>query len=114
MNALSKATRTMGHIDVENRGAVLVAHIHGGPHALFDAAMSKQLKELIDRADRDPNIRAVIFTGAHPERFLSHADVTWLKQGGSDSRPSIHGLRGLSRGRRGPSTDCRSSDRFCR
>lgn len=82
MNASSKTIQATGRVDVESRGAVLVARLHGGPLALFDAAMSKQLKELVDRADRDPNIRAVIFTGAHPERFLSHADVNWLKQGG--------------------------------
>ncbi len=67
---------------MENHGAVLVACIDGGPHALFDAALTKQLKELVDRADRDPNIHAVVFTGTHPDRFLSHSDVTWLQQGG--------------------------------
>ena len=74
--------RADGHIDVENHGAVLVARIDGGPHALFDAALTKQLKELVDRADRDPNIHAVVFTGTHPDRFLSHSDVAWLQQGG--------------------------------
>jgi enoyl-CoA hydratase/carnithine racemase len=29
-----------------------------------------------------PNIHAVVFTGAHPDRFLSHADVAWLQEGG--------------------------------
>ena len=77
-----KEPRADGHIDVENHGAVLVARIDGGPHALFDAALTKQLKELVDRADRDPNIHAVVFTGTHPDRFLSHSDVTWLQQGG--------------------------------
>ena len=77
-----KYTRTNGHIDIEHRGAVLVARIDGGPHALFDVTIAKQLKELVDRADRDPNIHAVVFTGAHPDRFLSHADVTWLQEGG--------------------------------
>src|SRR5947208_15258736 len=76
------ATRTGGHIKVEDRGAILVAHIDGGPHALFDAALTKQLKELVDRVDRDPNIHAVVFTGTHPDRFLSHSDVTWLQHGG--------------------------------
>src|SRR5437660_11758763 len=73
--------RTDGHIDVENHGAVLVAPTDGGRHALFDAALPKQLKELVDRADRDPNIHAVVFTGTHPDRFLSHPDVAWLLQG---------------------------------
>ncbi|MFZ1300957.1 MAG: enoyl-CoA hydratase/isomerase family protein [Candidatus Microsaccharimonas sp.] len=83
-NTLSSraTTRTGGHIDVEDRGAVLVARIDGGPHALFDVAIAQDLKALVDRADKDPNIHAVVFTGTHPDRFLSHADVTWLQQGG--------------------------------
>jgi enoyl-CoA hydratase/carnithine racemase len=95
MNAVSKTASVTGHIEVENHGSVLVAHIHGGPHAVFDASMAKQLKELVDRADRDPNIRAVIFTGAHPERFLSHADVKWLKQGGLGFPPINTTIAGL-------------------
>jgi enoyl-CoA hydratase/carnithine racemase len=88
-------TGSHGHIDIEERGAVLVARIDGGPHALFDAALTKQLKELVDRADRDPNIHAVVFTGTHPERFLSHSDVTWLQQGGVGFPPINTGFAGI-------------------
>jgi hypothetical protein len=35
-----KEPQADGHIDVENHGAVLVARIDGGPHALFDAALT--------------------------------------------------------------------------
>src|SRR5438045_575554 len=89
------ATRTNGHIKVEDRGAVLVAHIDGGPHALFDAALTKQLKELVDRVDRDPNIHAVVLTGTHPDRFLSHSDVTWLQQGGVGFPPINTRIAGI-------------------
>src|SRR5213080_2037275 len=89
------ATRTNGHIKVEDRGAVLVAHIDGGPHALFDAALTKQLKELVDRVERDPNIHAVVFTGTHPDRFLSHSDVTWLQQGGVGFPPINTRIAGI-------------------
>ncbi|WP_307674606.1 enoyl-CoA hydratase/isomerase family protein [Streptomyces sp. V4I2] len=54
---------------------------------MFDPEMSKQLKELVDRADRDPDIRAVVFTGTHPDRFLSHSDVRWLQKGGTGFPP---------------------------
>ena len=87
--------RADGHINVENHGAVLVARIDGGPHALFDAALTKQLKELVDRADRDPNIHAVVFTGTHPDRFLSHSDVTWLQQGGVGFPPINTRIAGI-------------------
>jgi enoyl-CoA hydratase/carnithine racemase len=90
-----KEPRADGHIDVENHGAVLVARIDGGPHALFDAALTKQLKELVDRADRDPNIHAVVFTGTHPDRFLSHSDVTWLQQGGVGFPPINARIAGI-------------------
>ena len=90
-----KEPRADGHIDVENHGAVLVARIDGGPHALFDAALTKQLKELVDRADRDPNIHAVVFTGTHPDRFLSHSDVTWLQQGGVGFPPINTRMAGI-------------------
>ncbi|MER8376757.1 enoyl-CoA hydratase/isomerase family protein [Mesorhizobium sp. M1409] len=89
------ATGTHGHIDVEEHGKVLVARIDGGPHALFDAALTKQLKELVDRADRDPNIHAVVFTGTHPDRFLSHSDVTWLQQGGIGFPPINTRIAGI-------------------
>lgn len=95
MTSDSAKTGAHGHIDIEERGPVLVARIDGGPHALFDAALTKQLKELVDRADRDPNIRAVVFTGTHPERFLSHSDVTWLQQGGVGFPPINTGFAGI-------------------
>ena len=90
-----KEPRADGHIDVENHGAVLVARIDGGRHALFDAALTKQLKELVDRADRDPKIHAVVFTGTHPDRFLSHSDVTWLQQGGVGFPPINTRIAGI-------------------
>jgi len=66
-------------------GAVLIARLHGGPHDLFGAEIANQLEELVDRVDRDPSVHAVVITGAHPERFVSHADVRWLQEGGAAS-----------------------------
>ena len=77
-----------GHLEVEDRGAVQVVRIHGGPHALFGLDIADQLEELIERVDKDPDVHAVVFTGIHPERFISHADVRWLQEGGADS-PSV-------------------------
>ena len=72
-----------GHLEVEDRGAVVLVRVDGGRHALFDAEISRQLEQLVDRVEKDPNVRAVVFTGAHPERFVSHADVRWLQEGGA-------------------------------
>ena len=83
-----------GQLEIEDRGAVLVARVDGGPHALFGRDIAGQLEELVDRADRDPRIRAVVLTGAHPGRFVSHADVRWLQEGGAAIPPV--GRRGAS------------------
>jgi enoyl-CoA hydratase/carnithine racemase len=83
-----------GHLDVEDRGAVVIVRVDGGPHGLFGAEIADQLAELVDRVDRDPGVHAVVFTGAHPERFVSHADVRWLQEGGA-AVPSV-GPRGAS------------------
>lgn len=83
-----------GHLHVEDRGAVQIVRIDGGPHGLFGLDIAGQMDELVRRFDRDPSIHAVVFTGAHPERFVSHADVRWLQEGGADT-PSV-GRRGAS------------------
>lgn len=96
---MSKTVHTpfsTGKISVQDHGAVLVAHLDGGPHALFDAAMAEQLQALVDRADRDPAIGAVVFTGTHPDRFLSHSDVHWLQEGGTGFPPINRTLAKLS------------------
>jgi enoyl-CoA hydratase/carnithine racemase len=61
----------------------------------LDQEIARQLKVLVDRADRDPNIRAVVFTGTHPDRFLSHSDVTWLQEGGVGFPPINTGTAGV-------------------
>src|SRR5215211_8766815 len=69
-------------LEIEEHGTTLIVRIDGGEHALLDPGMAAQLGRLVDRADKDPSIHAVVFTGAHPDRFLSHADVAWLQEGG--------------------------------
>jgi len=71
-----------GRLEVETRGGTLVVRIDGGPYQLFGAEVARQLEALVDRADKDPDIHAVVFTSAHPKRFISHADVKWLQEGG--------------------------------
>ena len=80
-------SQPVGHVAIEGHAGVLVARLNGGPHALFDASIAQELKELVDRADRDPDIHAVVFTGTHPDRFLSHSDVAWLQEGGTGFPP---------------------------
>jgi enoyl-CoA hydratase len=88
------AQKESGRLDIEERGAVLIARIDGGPRQVFGPDIAEQLAVLVDRADRDPDIRAVVFTGTHPDRFVSHAEVRWLQEGGA-AVPSV-GRRGAS------------------
>ncbi len=88
------AGEVRGSIEVDDRGAVLVARIDGGPLGLFGNDIAEALEELVERADAAPNVQAVVFTGTHPERFVSHAEVRWLQEGGSAVPPV--GTRGAS------------------
>lgn len=88
------AEEVRGTLEVEDRGAVLVARVDGGPLGLFGNDIAEQLDALVDRADSDPNVHAVVVTGTHPERFVSHAEVRWLQEGGA-TVPSV-GVRGAA------------------
>ncbi|WP_027006791.1 enoyl-CoA hydratase/isomerase family protein [Conexibacter woesei] len=64
-----------GSVQVEQRGNVLVATIANPPHALMDREIQMGLMALARRADEDPDVGAVVLTGAHPSRFIAHFDV---------------------------------------
>lgn len=83
-----------GHLETEDRGAVLIVRVDGGQHSLFGLDIANQLEELVDRVDGNPKVRAVVFTGARPGRFVSHADVRWLQEEGAAVPPL--GRRGAS------------------
>ena len=74
------------HIDIEERkGGVLLARFVTGELGLFESPIAEDLANLVDRAERDDAVTAVVLTGTHPERFLSHASVDWLQRGGAAS-----------------------------
>lgn len=74
---------TAGSIVVEERGKVLVGRIHGSAHAELTPGVIVDLADLVTRADSTPSVRAVVLTGVHPRRFVAHASVPWLREGGS-------------------------------
>lgn len=77
-------TEDKAHITTEAHGSTLLVKVDGGKHGLFGLELSKLIDEVVDKADSDPNIHAVVFTGARPDRFVSHADVRWLQEGGAE------------------------------
>lgn len=72
-----------GRIEVERRGSVWIARLDGGPLGLMGLNMAEELAALLDRVEEDASVDAVVFTGTHPKRFVGHADVRWLQEGGA-------------------------------
>ena len=87
------ATHRLG-IDVEQRGRVLLARLQGGPRGEFGPEIAADLDALVTRAETDEGVGAVVITGSHPDRFVAHAELRWLQEGGAAS-PSV-GPRGAS------------------
>lgn len=84
-------TLTQNHrlgIEVQQRGRVLLARLLGGPRGEFGPEIAADLAALITRAETDDSVGAVVITGAHPERFVAHANLRWLQEGGAAS-PSV-------------------------
>lgn len=70
-------------LDIQVHGNTLHAKIHSGAYQEFGSELALLLEALLDRVENDPNIRAVVFSSAHSSRFISHADVKWLQEGGA-------------------------------
>ena len=81
------ATHRLG-IDVEQRGRVLLARLQGGPRGEFGPEIAADLDALVTRAETDEGVGAVVITGSHPDRFVAHAELRWLQEGGAASPAS--------------------------
>ncbi len=49
------------------------------PVNIQDVAMLDDLNSLADMLEKDNSVKVVVFQSAHPEIFVAHADVTFLK-----------------------------------
>ena len=100
----------MGEVRIEQRGRTLLATLDNPPHALMDAEVVDGLERLVDRAESDDGVGAVVLTGAHPERFIAHYDVAELLAGAKSSpsvgpRTALSSLRAVGALRRVPSVE---------
>src|SRR4051812_28256407 len=93
MAATTSQVHPLG-IEVEQRGRVLLARLHGGPRGEFGREIAADLAALVTRAETDDSVGAVVITGTHPGRFVAHADLRWLQEAGAAS-PKV-GPRGAS------------------
>jgi enoyl-CoA hydratase len=82
-----------GGLEVESNGAVLIVRLDGGPHGLMGLEMADALAAFVDEVESDRLVKAVVLTGTHPGRFIGHADVRWLQEGGA-TLPAI--ARGMT------------------
>lgn len=71
----------MGSIEIEDRGAVLLARLDNPPHGLMDRGTVAALDALVGRAEEEERVGAVVLTGTHPERFVAHYDVAEILAG---------------------------------
>lgn len=77
-----------GRINVEARGSVHIARLDGGPRGELGPDIANDLAKLVDRVESDASIKAVVLTGTHPGRFVGHAELRWLQEGGA-ATPSV-------------------------
>jgi enoyl-CoA hydratase/carnithine racemase len=58
---------SLGRLDVEDRGSLLIARLDGGPLAQLGPGLVAALTALVGRVESDPAIDAVVLTGTHPD-----------------------------------------------
>ncbi|PWT97352.1 MAG: enoyl-CoA hydratase [Terriglobia bacterium] len=65
---------------VQNDGAVLFVDIAAPPMNLIGPELVRDLVSLIQQAEADTSIRVLVFKSADPDYFISHVDVTQIKE----------------------------------
>jgi enoyl-CoA hydratase/carnithine racemase len=67
-------------LKVRREGAVLFADIAAPPMNLLGPELVRDLVALIQRAEADDAVRVLVFRSADPDYFISHVDVTRIKE----------------------------------
>jgi len=81
-------------LNVTREGAVLFAAINAPPMNLEGPELIRDLVSLIQRAEDDDTVQVIVFKSADPDYFISHVDVTRIKENREaaaklDGNPSI-------------------------
>src|SRR6266446_8394584 len=72
--------QTFETLTVSNEGAVLFAEIAAPPMNLLGPELVRDLVSLIQRAEVDDAVKVIVFKSADPDYFISHVDVTRIKE----------------------------------
>jgi hypothetical protein len=67
-------------LTVREEGAVLFAEIAAPPMNLLGPELVRDLVSLIQRAEADDAFQVLVFKSADPDYFISHVDVTRIKE----------------------------------
>ena len=67
-------------LTVRPEGSVLFVQITAPPMNLLGAELVRDLVSLIQRAEADAAVQVLVFTSADPDYFISHVDVTRIKE----------------------------------
>jgi enoyl-CoA hydratase/carnithine racemase len=67
-------------IKVRKEGAVLFAEIAAPPMNLLGPELVRDLVSLIQQAEADTAVQVLVFKSADPDYFISHVDVTRIKE----------------------------------
>jgi len=67
-------------LKVHEEGAVLVAEIAAPPMNLLGPELVRDLVSLIQQAEADDSVQVLVFKSADPDYFISHVDVTRIKE----------------------------------
>src|SRR2546425_2487263 len=67
-------------LTVRKEGAVLFAEISAPPMNLLGPELVRDLVSLIQRAEADDAFKVLVFGSADPDYFISHVDVTRIKE----------------------------------
>jgi len=70
----------MAALNVCQDGAVLFAEIAAPPMNLLGPELVRDLVDLIRRAEADNGLKVIVFKSADPDYFISHVDVTKIKE----------------------------------
>jgi enoyl-CoA hydratase/carnithine racemase len=67
-------------LTVRIEGAVLFAEIKAPPMNLLGPELIRDLVSLIQQAEADESVQVLVFKSADPDYFISHVDVTRIKE----------------------------------
>src|SRR5215467_5048658 len=80
INENREAAMIFDTLNVKRESAVTFVEIAAPPMNLLGAELVRDLVSLIQNAEADDSIKVLVFKSADPDYFISHVDVTRIKE----------------------------------